>query len=91
MDDYLERLFAEAYRQEVEQEENVVRSLPIIAAIASATLLVPREFGDGVPRFDWCPFAFLEHGLIITIGAAFSLCPRLPVGGPAPAPLRAPR
>lgn len=71
MDDYLEKLFAEAYRQEVEQEESVVRSLPIIAAIASVTLLVLREFGDGVPRFDWSPLAFVIHGLIITIGAAF--------------------
>lgn len=71
MDEYLEKLFAEAYRQEVEQEENVVRSLPIIAAIASVTLLVLREFGDGVPRFDWSPLAFLVHGLIVAIGAGF--------------------
>jgi len=71
MDEYLEKLFAEAYAREVEQEENVVRSLPIIAAIASVTLLVLREFGDGVPVFDWSPLAFLVHGLIIAIGATF--------------------
>ena len=71
MDDYLEKLFADAYGREVEQEENIVRSLPIIAAIASVTLLVLREFGDGVPPFDWSPVAFLLHGLIVAIGAAF--------------------
>ena len=71
MDDYLEKLFADAYGREVEQEENIVRSLPIIAAIASVTLLVLREFGDGVPPFDWSIFAFVVHGLIIAIGASF--------------------
>ena len=71
MDDYLEKLFADAYRREVEQEENVVRSLPIIAAIASITLLVLREFGDGVPAFDWSVLAFVVHSLILLIGAAF--------------------
>jgi hypothetical protein len=59
MEAYLEKLFAEACRQEVEQEENVVRSLQIMAAIASVTLLVLREFGDGAPRFNWSPLAFL--------------------------------
>ncbi len=71
MDEYLERLFADAYKRELEQEENVVRSLPIIAAIASVTLLVLREFGDGVPRFDWTLLAFVLHGLIVAIGGAF--------------------
>ena len=71
MDDYLEKLFADAYGREVEQEENIVRSLPIIAAIASITLLVLREFGDGVPAFDWSILAFVVHGLIIAIGASF--------------------
>ena len=71
MDDYLEKLFADAYAREVEQEENIVRSLPIIAAIASVILLVLREFGDGVPGFDWSLLAFVVHGLIIAIGATF--------------------
>jgi uncharacterized membrane protein len=71
MDEYLEKLFAEAYARELEHEENVVRSLSIIAAIASITLLVLREFGDGVPPFDWTILAFVGHGLIIAIGAAF--------------------
>lgn len=71
MDDYLEKLFADAYAREVEQEESIVRSLPIIAAIASVTLLVLREFGDGVPGFDWSRLAWVIHGLIVAIGAAF--------------------
>lgn len=71
MDDYLEKLFADAYAREIEQEENVVRSLPIIAAIASITLLMLREFGDGVPGFDGSMLALVVHGLIIGIGAAF--------------------
>jgi hypothetical protein len=71
VDEYLEKLFAEAYARELEHEENVVRSLPIIAAIASITLLVLREFGDGVPPFDGSFLAFVVHGLIIAIGAAF--------------------
>jgi len=71
MDAYLEQLFAEAYEREIEQEENVVRSLSIIAAIASVTLLVLREFGDGVPPFDWSPWAWVIHGLIVAIGVAF--------------------
>lgn len=52
MDEYLEKLFADAYKRELEQEENVVRSLPFIAAIASVTLPVLREFGDGLRPLD---------------------------------------
>lgn len=71
MDEYLEKLFAEAYERELEQEENVVRSLPFIAAIASVTLLVLREFGDGLPPPDGSLAALALHGLMVGIGLTF--------------------
>ena len=71
MDDYLEKLFADSFKREVEQEENVVRSLPFIAAIASVTLLVLREFGDGLPPLDGSGPAVFLHGLLVSIGLVF--------------------
>lgn len=71
MDDYLEKLFADAYKREVEQEENVVRSLPFIAAIASVTLLVLREFGDGLTPLDGSITAYFLHGLLVAVGLLF--------------------
>ncbi len=71
MDEYLEKLFADAFRREVEQEENVLRTLPLFAALASLTLLVLREFGGDIPPIDgtWANLAL--HGLLIAIAAAF--------------------
>jgi energy-coupling factor transporter transmembrane protein EcfT len=71
MDEYLEKLFADAYKREVEQEENVVRSLPFIAAIASVTLLVLREFGAGLPLIDGSGLANFLHGLLVAVGLVF--------------------
>ena len=71
MDEYLEKLSADAYKRELEQEENVVRSLPFIAAIASVTLLVLREFGDGLPPPDGSFAALALHGLMVGIGLTF--------------------
>ncbi len=52
MDEYLEKLFAEAYRREIEQEETVIRSLPFIAAIASVIVAVLRDIGSELPPPD---------------------------------------
>ena len=71
MAEYLERLFADSFKRELEQEENVVRSLPVIAAIASITLLVLREFGDGLPPIDGSALAYFLHGLLVAVGLVF--------------------
>ena len=44
--DYLERTFAEAYRKEVDQEENVWRSLPFFAATLALQLAALAQIRD---------------------------------------------
>lgn len=70
MDDYLEKLFADAYRRELDQEETVVRSLPFIAAAAAIVIAVVRELGSHASRWDGSPSSYLVHSLLILIGGA---------------------
>ena len=46
--DYLEKLFAEAYRKEIDQEENVWRSLPFFAATLAMQLAGLAQIRDWV-------------------------------------------
>lgn len=72
MDEYLEKLFADAYKRELEQEESIVRSLPFIAALAGVALLALREFAGVIPAFDGSWRAFAVHGLLVGIGLTFA-------------------
>ena len=68
MDEYLEKLFADAFKREVEQEETVVRSLPFIAAAAAIIVAVIREIGRDAPTWSWTPQAVVLHGLLVLSG-----------------------
>ena len=70
MDEYLEKLFAEAYRRELDQEETVVRSLPFIAAAAAIVIAVVRELGGHASPWDGSPWSYVVHSLLILIGGA---------------------
>ena len=64
--DYLETLFGEAYRKEIDQEENVWRSLPFFAATLALQLAGFAQIRDWVGGAAgwtfWLSLALLDHG-----------------------------
>ena len=54
--DYLEKLFGEAYRREIDQEENVWRSLPFFAATLALQLAGLAQIRDWVGGAGGWPF-----------------------------------
>lgn len=72
MDAYLERLFAESFKREVEQEETVIRSLPCIAAAAAIIVAVIREVSSELTAWSWDQLTITLHALLILSGGAFA-------------------
>ena len=70
MDEYLEKLFAEAYKRELEQEETVIRSLPFIAAAAAIIVAVLRAIGSELPGWRWQLEPLAVHVLLILSGVS---------------------
>jgi hypothetical protein len=48
LSDYLEKTFADAYRKEIDQEENIWRSLPFFAATLALQLTAVAQIRDWV-------------------------------------------
>ncbi len=71
--EYLEKLFGEAYRKEIDQEENVWRSLPFFAATLAlqlAGLAQIRDWvGDAQGRLFWVTLALLLWAALATLAA----------------------
>lgn len=71
--DYLERLFGEAYRKEIDQEENVWRSLPFFAATLAlqlAGLAQIRDWVGGAAGWPfWLSLALLAAAALATLAA----------------------
>ncbi len=77
LDDYLERTFAEAYRREIEHEENVWRSLPFFAAIlallvAAIAAAGPKLAATSGPR-SWIFGGMLAIAAVATLVALILL------------------
>lgn len=73
LDEYLEKLFAEAFKREFDQEESVFRSLPFIGAAAAIVVGVLRDFKASTPPWSLDPYPLLIYGLLGGIGAALVL------------------
>ncbi len=71
--DYLETLFGEAYRKEIDQEENVWRSLPFFAATLAlqlAGLAQIRDWVGGAAGWPfWLSLALLAAAALATLAA----------------------
>ena len=71
--DYLETLFGEAYRKEIDQEENVWRSLPFFAATLAlqlAGLAQIRDWvGDAEGWLSWLSLSLLAAAALATFAA----------------------
>lgn len=63
-EEYLEATFKDAFKRELEVDENVARTLPFFAAtLALAATLYSFIIGDMVP-LAWTPLSLLLHGLL---------------------------
>jgi hypothetical protein len=75
--DYLEKLFGDAYRREIDQEENVWRSLPFFAATLAlqlAGLAQVRDWVGGTTGLVfWLTLALLTAAALATLAALLFL------------------
>ncbi len=67
--DHLEKTFADAYRKEIDQEENVWRSLPFFAATLALQLAGLAQVRDWVAGSSG-PLLAASSGLLAMAGAA---------------------
>ena len=67
--DHLEKTFADAYRKEIDQEENVWRSLPFFAATLALQLAGLAQVRDWVAGSSG-PLLAISTGLLAVAGAA---------------------
>ena len=75
--DYLEKLFGDAYRREIDQEENVWRTLPFFAATLAlqlAGLAQVRDWAAGIDGWlSWLTLALLGVAALATFAALLFL------------------
>ncbi|AQR61670.1 hypothetical protein BZG35_08405 [Brevundimonas sp. LM2] len=64
MFDYLEKHCAEAYKREVDQDENVFRSLPFFAATLGVQIAILIPLVARLPAFRLDPYVLVLHGLL---------------------------
>jgi hypothetical protein len=69
-DEYLEKLVAAAYKQEVDQDENIARSLPFFAAALAVLATVLGFVRDLLPPFELSAFAVVSYSCLAFIALA---------------------
>ena len=76
--EYLEKLFAESFKRELDQDENVVRSLPFFTAALALAVTLLGIAGRSLLPFDATPWTFRFFMLIAAIllagCAVWALC-----------------
>jgi hypothetical protein len=68
--EYLEKVVAESYKREIDQEENVVRSLPFVAtalAVLSTIMIFLRSY---VPAYSFNAYPILIWILLVSLGVS---------------------
>ena len=66
--EYLEKIVAESYKREIDQEENVVRSLPFVAvtlAVLSTIMIVLKSY---IPEYSLNIYPFIVWLMLIAFG-----------------------
>lgn len=72
-EEYVEKLVAAAYKQEVDQEENIARSLPFFAtalAVLATVLGLVREF---LPSIEPTPYSVFSYTCLLGLASAVSV------------------
>src|ERR1700730_10149362 len=71
--EYLETIVAEGYKREIDQEENVIRSLPFVAA-ALAVLVTLLGFAKSyIPGYELSPYPQFVFAILLLRGVAVFL------------------
>jgi hypothetical protein len=65
LDEYLEKLAAEGYRQQLADEENVPRGLPFFAASLAVLVAIAGAIRDSIPAPEWAVYPAVIWGLLI--------------------------
>jgi hypothetical protein len=71
--EYLENLMAESYKREIDQEENVVRSLPFVAvglAVLSTIMIFVSKY---IPEYRLQSYVIIVWGLLFLFGCLILL------------------
>jgi hypothetical protein len=66
--EYLEALMAESYKREIEQEENVIRSLPFVVvglAVISTIMIFVSKY---IPTLSFDSYRLIVWGMLIVFG-----------------------
>jgi hypothetical protein len=74
--EYLEKILAESYKREIDQEENVVRSLPFVAAALAVLFTIVSFIKGYIPAYSAGTYAILIYALFVSFGisVASAIC-----------------
>src|SRR3954462_11438216 len=61
LDEYLEEIFAERYKRQLDQEENVARTLPFFAAALAVLANIVGLLRPSIPSFSTTLFSISVH------------------------------
>jgi hypothetical protein len=68
--EYLERIVAESYKREIDQEENVARSLPFVAAALAVLATILSFARSYIPTYVTAVYPIAIYTLLIGFGIA---------------------
>jgi hypothetical protein len=71
--EYLEKILSDAYKREIDQEENVVRSLPFVAATLAVLFTIISLSRESIPKYTNSYYENFIYALLILLIAAVSL------------------
>ena len=72
-DEYVEKLVTEAYKRELDQEENVFRSMPFFATALGVLATALGLARPAICTFDWAVLPMAMHAVLLLIAAAVVL------------------
>ena len=67
-DEYLERIFSDAYKRESDQDENVARSLPFFAAALTLLATTLGLVRPAIPPFEVAAYPLVAYAALLGIG-----------------------
>lgn len=68
--EYLEKLFGDSFKRESEQDENVARSLPFVAAALTLLVTALNLVGQHLPPFELSIYSLALHALTLAAGVS---------------------
>lgn len=71
--EYLEKMLAENYQREIEQEENVVRSLPFVAAALAVLVTIASFVKSYIPAYSTNAYTISIYVLVFSFSGAVLL------------------